>query len=166
VKPCDIRPIISQTGWDAYAELKRIDCHEYALHSGSSTNTGDLADGFVTASRLKSPPVKFLLAYAEDQAVGHCNAWQGINGIGQVEDLFVRPEYRHRGIGTALVVSCVALARQNGATSVVIVVDPENSAKYIYAALGFEPLAVCRQYGRELTRAATAQPQRTDAESR
>ena len=66
---------------------------------------------------------KRALVYADGQPVGHCNAWEGIDGIGQVEDLFVHPKDRRRGIATALLSACVSLARQRGAGPVVIVVD-------------------------------------------
>jgi len=103
------------------------------------------------ANYLKCPPVQYLLAYADGQPVGHCNSWEGIDGIGQVEDLFVHPAYRRRGIATALLRACVSLARQRGAGAVVIVMDPSNTARELYAGLGWEPIAVCRQYSEKIS---------------
>jgi ribosomal protein S18 acetylase RimI-like enzyme len=66
-----------------------------------------------------------------------------------VEDVFVDAAYRHRGIATAMIRHCVEIARERGAGPMIIVVDPRNAAKHLYAALGWRPLALCRQYGKK-----------------
>ena len=35
-------------------------------------------------------------------AAGFLSSWPGTNGVGMVEDLYVHPLYRHRGLATAL----------------------------------------------------------------
>ena len=144
---CDIRPIEDENAWRAYADLKRLDCGE-SLPSGEHTDDTALAHAFTHSNRLKCPPVQFALAYQDGRAVGHCSAWEGTEGVGQVEDLFVDPSYRHRGIATALIHYGVKTARARGAGAVVIVVDPKNTAKTMYTALGWRPVAVCREYGK------------------
>ena len=89
-----------------------------------------------------------MLAYQDGQAVGYFSAWEGLDGVGQVEDLFVLSSYRHRGIATALIHSCVGAARARGAGPVVIVTEVTNTSKTMYAALGWQPVAICRQYGK------------------
>jgi ribosomal-protein-alanine N-acetyltransferase len=100
------------------------------------------------SNRLKCPPVQYLLAYDDGLAVGHCNFWEGLHGIGQVEDLFVHPSHRHQGIATALLSECVAGARARGSGPIVIVADPNDTPKAMYATFGWQPLAVCHQYGK------------------
>jgi predicted GNAT family acetyltransferase len=69
-----------------------------------------------------------------------------VNGIGQVEDLFTHPDFRHRGIATALIAHCVADARARGAGPVLITADPLDTPKQMYAAMGFRPFSVTRNY--------------------
>ena len=139
-----ILPIENEDGWTAYKELKRVDWRAHAAEKNLDPDTA-IADRLTESSRLKSPFVTYVLAYEDGRPVGHCSAWGGMDGVGQVEELFVLPEYRHRGIGTALLHHCVGRARSQGAASTVIVVDSTNTAKEMYAALGWRPLALCRQ---------------------
>jgi predicted GNAT family acetyltransferase len=70
----------------------------------------------------------------------------GADGVGQVEDLYVEPEVRHRGLATALIHRAVADCRARGAGPVLIVADASDTPKAMYAAMGFRPLAVERKY--------------------
>jgi len=143
-----IVPIEDEAGWTAFAELKRLDWREHATEKNLDPDTA-IAGRLVSASRLKCPPAQYILAYEDGRAVGHCSAWEGLDGVGQVEDLFVHPEHLHRGIGTAMLHHCVEAARARGAGSIVIVVDVTNTAKDMYAALGWRPMALCRQYSKK-----------------
>ena len=151
----DIRPISDETAWRAYAELKAMDWREQAPRRNHDPEDMTTVRGLVLANRLKCPPVEYVLAYEDGLAIGHCNAWEGPDGVGQVEDLFVHPAYRQRGIATALIHECVTMARRAGAGPVVIVADPTDTPKRAYAALGWQPLAICRQYGKKVTSQAT-----------
>ena len=102
------------------------------------------------ANRAKSPPVRFWLAHDDGAPRGYFFSWGGIDGVGQVEDLFVQREYRHRGLATALIHRAVADARDQGAGPVVIVADPTDTPKHMYAAMGFAPVATIRNYRKEL----------------
>ena len=77
-------------------------------------------------------------------------SWEGIDGVGQVEDLFTHPDHRHRGLATALLHHGIADCRAHGAGPVVIVADPTDTPKQIYAALGFRPVAIKRSYRKSL----------------
>ena len=149
-----IRTIEDETGWEAYRALKRMDWLEYAARTGENAGGESIGDGLAAANRLKCPPVQYVLAYQAGRVVGHCSTWEGPNGVGQVEDLFVHPASRHRGIATALLRSCVEMARARGAGPVVIVADPTDTPKEMYAALGWRPLVTCRQYGKKNVRSA------------
>ncbi len=147
----DIRPIQDETAWRAYAELKCMDWREQATRRNHDPEDKTTALGLASSNRLKCPPVRYVLAYEDGMAIGHCNAWEGPDGVGQVEDLFVHPSYRRSGIATALIHECVTLARRRGAGPVVIVADPADTPKQAYAALGWQPIAICRQYGKKVT---------------
>jgi len=140
----DLRPIDDDAGWLALGELKRT---EWSERMDLGPARWDVADELAGTARLKCPPVRYVMAYVEGRPVGFFNSWAGADGIGQVEDLFVLPQYRHRGIATALIHRCVADARNGGADLVVICSNPAETPKAMYAAMGWRPLAVCRQYG-------------------
>ncbi len=142
----DIRPIADDSGWRAFEEMKAQDWREQAPRQRENPDDLSVAVGLARASRLKCPPAEYVLAYDHGVPIGHCSAWGGIDGIGQVEDLYVDPAFRRRGVATALLHDCVARARTHGAESVIIVADPTDTPKSAYAALGWQPITVCRQY--------------------
>ena len=74
------------------------------------------------------------------------SAWDGVDGAGQVEDVFVEPEYRHRGLATALIHRGVADCRERGSSAVVIVADAGDTPQTMYAAMGFRHVATKRRY--------------------
>jgi GNAT superfamily N-acetyltransferase len=144
-KPCEIRPVDNDAAYAAFFSLNQSDWAELVARTGISADESighNLARVLVT----KSPPVRFWLAYADGEARGYFNSWEGFEGVGQVEKLFVQPEYRHRGIATALIHHCVADARAHGAGPVVIVADASDTPKQMYAAMGFRPVAIKREY--------------------
>lgn len=146
-KPCDIRPIDTEAAWGAYVGLKRADWREHAARADEDPEAIAISDGLAATNRMKCPPVRHFMAYVDDRPVGFFNAWEGEGGgIGQVEDLFVLPEHRHRGIATALIHHCVADARAHGAGPIVICADPTDTPKHMYAALGWRPVALTRQF--------------------
>jgi ribosomal protein S18 acetylase RimI-like enzyme len=139
-KTYDIRPLAGADAWVAFERLHRLDWLESAARLGLS---GDLAvaEQGALVHRAQSPPARWWLAYDAGEPRGYFSSWQGIGGVGQVEDLFVHPDHRRRGIATALVHHAVADARAHGAGPVVLVVDPDDTPRHMYAAMGFRVLA-------------------------
>lgn len=146
----DIRPIETDAEWGAYGELQEMDFRETTARQGREFNA-DVPARFLIVKRAKLPEVRYWLAYADDVPGAYFASWPGRNGVGIVEDLFTHPEYRHRGVATALIAHCVADARARGAGPVVIGADPTDTPKLMYAAMGFRPLFVARSYIRHLS---------------
>ena len=144
-KPYDIRPVTDNTGWDAYAALHQIDWREYAATVGEPFDH-ITSDQMVKGIGAKSPPMEHWMAYVEGQPRGYCSSWVGTGGIGMVEDLFIHPEFRHRGIATTLLHHCVSKCREQGAKRVIIIADTSDTPKHMYAGMGFRPVAVIRSY--------------------
>jgi GNAT superfamily N-acetyltransferase len=65
--------------------------------------------------------------------------------VGKVEDLFTRPDFRHRRIATALIVHCVGDARERGAGPVLIGAALNDTPMHMYEAMGFRPFCVAHQ---------------------
>ena len=144
-KPFDIRPIEDEAGWEAWTTLHALD---WAGDNPAEALETERAAANAVTLRGKAPPARFWLARVDGAPRGYVWSWvQG--GIGQVETLFVHPEYRRRGIATALLARGVADCRERGAGPVILAADAGDTPKAMYAALGWRPLAVKRSYVRE-----------------
>ena len=150
-KPHDIRPVQSEAAWRDYAELHEVDWRERAETVPGGIDAA-VVEQMMRCRRAKSPPVRYWIAYVDGEAGAYLASWEGLDGVGQVEDLFTHPEFRHRGLATALLHHCVADCRAHGAGPVVIAADITDTPKRMYAALGFRPVATSRTYRRELRR--------------
>ena len=71
-----------------------------------------------------------------------------IDGLAQVEDVFVVPEARGRGVGGALVARAIAEARAAAPQTTFIVADADDRPRALYARLGFQPQTTFRSFWR------------------
>jgi len=133
-----------ERSWAEADRLKRLDWAEARAKVGLAPLPG-VGDRLALVARLKTPPDRKWLAYVDGAARGMASVWD-VDGMGQVEDVFVEPAYRHRGIATALIYHCVADCRARGAGAVVIVADAADTPQTMYAAMGFRPVATKRRY--------------------
>jgi predicted GNAT family acetyltransferase len=76
------------------------------------------------------------------------SVWEGLQGVGQVEDVFVEPAYRSRGLATALMHRCVADGRARGSGALMLVADAADTPQAMYAAMGFRHTGTKRRYVR------------------
>ena len=144
-KPHDIRPVENDEAWDDYNRLNEVSWREDQERTGRG-EPAEVGRAMVRSRQVKSPPARYWLAYVDGEPHAYFGSWEGIQGVGQVEDLFTHPEFRHRGLATALIHNCVADCRSHGAGPVVIVCDPDDTPKEMYAAMGFRPIAIKREY--------------------
>ncbi len=152
-KPHEIREVTDDADWEAYTALHDVDWREYRerMPGGPGGFDEETARQMMLSRRAKSPPVRHWLAYLDGEPRAYCSSWSGMDGVGQVEDLFTHPDFRHRGFASALIHHSVAEARRDGASPVVIVADPADTPKQMYATLGFRPVAVKRDYLKRLS---------------
>ena len=145
----EIRPVETEDDWREYAALKKLDWleHERRIKKAPEPAVGE---ALYAVARLKQPPVQYWFACLKGCPLAYFNSWAGIDDIGQVEDLFTHPKFRHRGLATALIHHCVLECRRNGACPVVIVADPADTPKQMYAAMGFRTVAVYSHYLKRL----------------
>lgn len=64
------------------------------------------------------------------------------DGDAELDALFVEPDVWGRGYGRALIESCAAMARQQGAASIHVIGNPH--AERFYRACGFTPVSTVR----------------------
>ncbi len=145
VKDHDIRLVESEDSWQAYRSLHMADWISYREAAGEA-DPGAGGEAMFRSRRAKSSPMRYWLAHVDGTPSAYFASWEGLDGVGQVEDLYTQPEFRHRGLATALIHHCVADCRSHGAGPVVIVCDPGDTPKRMYAAMGFRPVAMKRSY--------------------
>jgi GNAT superfamily N-acetyltransferase len=137
-----IREIASEADWGVLAGLLRRDHEEEARKERRPPWAQAVTDQMLATKRAKAPPFRWWIARLEDRDAGFFSSWPGIDGVGMVEDLFVQPELRRRGIARALIHHAVADARARGADRVLIGADPNDWPKRLYADLGFAPTCI------------------------
>lgn len=141
----ELRLAADEKGWAEADRLKKLDWAETRAKLGRDPFP-EVGERLALLARLKTPPDRKWLAYVDGEARGMASAWDGVDGTGQVEDVFVEPEYRHRGLATALIHWCVADCRARGSNAVVIVADAADTPQAMYAAMGFRHVATKRRY--------------------
>jgi ribosomal protein S18 acetylase RimI-like enzyme len=148
----EIALVESEADWDAVTRLTRLDHEETAKKLARPVYPNEVTLQMVATKRAKSPGLRHWLARLQNVTCAFFSSWPGSNGIGKVEDLFTHPEYRGRGIATALIDCAVADARARGAGPVVIAARPDDTPKLMYATMGFRPFCVTRSYVRTTER--------------
>jgi GNAT superfamily N-acetyltransferase len=137
-RPAEIEIVTleGEAGWAALRDLIRHD-EEY---EGQGEQIFRLV-------RRRGDAFTWFLAIADGKVVGHFSE-RTRDGIGYLEDLVVLPEYRLRGIATALVHRAAASARSKGAELVFLPADANDTPKEMYRRMGFEPVYAFRNYHR------------------
>ena len=92
------------------------------------------------------PERRFVLE-RDGQPVG-MSCLRRLDGVAQVEDVFVLPHARGDGAGTALVAHAITQARATDPELTFIVADADDRPRELYARLGFEPQTVFRSFWR------------------
>jgi len=107
---------------------------------------GDVAlvDRHLPLSRLDQQVEQgstYLVAWEDGRPVGHAHiAWHGTHlGVPEVQDVFVRPEERRRGIAGQLTEAAEAAARARGfeAISLSVSESGNEAARRLYEQLGY-----------------------------
>jgi GNAT superfamily N-acetyltransferase len=143
----DLRLATDDRDWAAADRLKRLDWAEARAKLGRDPLPA-VGESLARLARLKTPPDRKWLARMDGEARGMASVWDGLDGVGYVEDVFVEPAYRHRGLATALLHRCAADARARGIGALTLVADAADTPQAMYAAMGFRHVATKRRYVR------------------
>jgi len=141
-----IRAAVSEADFRSLEELQWLDHQEEFRLGFHPPWERSVTARLAAAKRQKAPHVRYFIASVGDVDCGFFSAWGGIDGVGQVEDLFMHPDFRGQGIAMALIAHCVDDARAHGADVVLVGARANDTPKQMYAALGFRPLCVQRSY--------------------
>jgi GNAT superfamily N-acetyltransferase len=140
----DIRLAHTGDDWAAVASMYRADHVEEALRDERLPYPQAVTGAVVDVKRAKSPAVRVWVARDQGVDCGFFSSWPGVDGVGMVEDLFVRSEHRGRGIGRALIHRAVADVHRRGAGPVLIGALVDDTPKELYRRMGFTPLLMRR----------------------
>jgi len=108
-----------------------------------------LVDSRLPLNRLDQHVVEgstYLIAWNGEEPVGHAHlAWRGTHlRLPEIQDMFVLPELRERGIGTTLVHAAEQAARDRGWERISLSVsrDGNPTARRLYERLGYTDAGV------------------------
>jgi GNAT superfamily N-acetyltransferase len=92
--------------------------------------------------KFMPPQGRILLAYADDGHLAGCACLRRISqDLGEIKRMFVRSQYRRKGIGRALVEAIIAEARSNGCTRLRLDSAPFLPESHsLYRSIGFKPI--------------------------
>jgi GNAT superfamily N-acetyltransferase len=108
------------------------------------------------ARLLREGRSRFFLARHADRIAGFMHLTPALSTLAMtdtwfLEDIFVEPELRRHGVGSALLEAAEAFARSNGATRISLTTAHTNvTAQQVYLSNGYEHDEVFRTYTLEL----------------
>lgn len=137
---------VDDADWQAVLDLFRIDHLEEDERMQRTPRSVDETRSAVLLRRSLGPSVDYFLAGAYGRAIGCIAVGVGDDGIALIEDVFVHPDERGRGVATEMLRFAVQHARSRGAGPVIIGADADDTPKRLYARLGFRPTSVVRSY--------------------
>jgi len=152
---------------DAPLVLRLI--RELAEYERLSHEVAATEEGIREALFGPRPAAEAVIAYAGEEAAGfalffhHFSTFTGRPGL-YLEDVYVRPEWRGRGLGRRLLAHVARVARDRGCPRLEwAVLDWNRSAIAFYDGLGAKPMSdwiVYRLAGEALERLASEEPGR------
>ncbi|MBV9197619.1 MAG: GNAT family N-acetyltransferase [Solirubrobacterales bacterium] len=147
--------LVEDVDYDAVHELRVIWNHEDEL--GEQADSAFYRYAREVALALGARVVAVLeegrpIAFAQIQSHG---------GGAEISDVFVHPEHRGRGLGTA--VTRAAIRAAGGSGDLWITADDEDRPKHLYARLGFRPAWTSMEFTRLPRADPGAQPRSTSA---
>jgi GNAT superfamily N-acetyltransferase len=138
----------SDDDWSDIGALFRIDHLEEDARAGRPARPLAVTTAAVRLRRSLTPAATYFMAEEGGEICGFIAAWVSEEGVGIIEDVFVRPDARGAGLATQMLRFAVAYARSRGAGPVLIGADVDDTPKNLYARFGFRPVAVVRSYVR------------------
>ena len=94
--------------------------------------------------RIANQDSKIYIAYIEDKAVGFTQLYPLFSSVSMermelLNDLFIHPDYRNKGIGEALISKAKTYCKETNSKGLAIQTAKDNPAQRLYQRLGFNP---------------------------
>ena len=95
---------------------------------------------------LSNPLAKYIVAIADNRIIGFAGVWVIVDE-GHITNIAVHPDYRKKGVGSALVDSLIKNSKDWGCTALTLEVRASNiPAQNLYKKFGFENEGVRKNY--------------------
>lgn len=142
-----LHQVETSADWDAMTPLIRAD-HAEGKRTGPIS--GAVGDALIAMMRLESPRNSYSLLMLEGEPVGYGMAVACPGGLGVLEHLFCRPDRRGRGVMSAYIIEASARLRNTGCDAIFLDALSGETAKHLYAGLGFVPVATTCRWTRQI----------------
>ena len=139
----DLRPVETDADWKALLDLV-LENHAEGRATASLELPPDFSARMVASYRAKQAHYRFCLAIVEGAPAAYGAYVLAPNGAGMIEDLFTRPAFRGRGLATGMIANYAQRLRAAGSRVIFLGALVEETAKHLYAGLGFRPLLLSR----------------------
>lgn len=130
-----------------WTELRRL--HDLDLSEGARTgaaHSAAVAEGLYQGMRKKADAGRIFLARLDGRACAYAMALPAPGGFGLIDDVFTDPEFRRRGVASALIAHGVAYLRDAGRKITFLTALASDRPKMLYARLGFRPDMLARRW--------------------
>lgn len=141
----ELRTPTSVQGWDAVRTVLR----EYAEQLGVDLSFQDFETEFLRLPGPCEAPRGALLTMHVDGHVAGCRALRPLDttdyaNAGDMKRLFIRPQYRGRGLGRLLAEAIMDTAQQGGYACLLLdTLNDMETARALYQDLGFVEIPPC-----------------------
>ncbi|WP_420111511.1 GNAT family N-acetyltransferase [Pseudactinotalea sp.] len=130
--------------WQVRAGMLRADHLEEDARHGVPARPTPATEAIVEHRRAIAEFAPYLCAMHDGEVAGFLCTWLSPARVGVIEDVYVRPPHRGRGIATALLHAAVAELRASGAGRIAIAAEIGDTPARLYSHLGFQPRRVVR----------------------
>ena len=141
------RSVVTDADWD---DLIALIVHDHAEGKRTGVVDDSVGAGLMRTMRQRSPD-DYRLIMLDEKAVGYGLAVCCPDGLGLIENLFTLPAMRGRGLMSAFIDDAVLRLRARGCDGVFLDALSHETAKMLYARLGFRGVGVARQWTRRVS---------------
>jgi len=146
--PIDLRPVVSDADWQALLQLVLAD-HAEGRRTGGMALPPEFTAEMVASYRAKSEAFHFHLAMRDGRPVAFGAYAIASNGVGMIDELFTLPSARREGVATGIIAEFTDRLRAQGCRIVFLGALTGETAKHLYAKLGFRPVGLARTWVKE-----------------
>ncbi len=111
---------------------------EWIWLNGADESNEKEAEFWRRVARLEAmhPPCKLLLALYDNLPAGACSLFS-FESWGRIDSVIVHPEFRRKGIGTALILEAINLSKLDGNSCTYLFTQMYSSGHSLYSSIGF-----------------------------
>jgi GNAT superfamily N-acetyltransferase len=145
----DLRPVLDEADWQALLQLVLAD-HAEGRRTGGLSLPPEFSAKMVANYRAKSAAFPFYLVVEDGAPIAYGSSAIAPNGVGMIEALFTLTSARRQGVATAMIAAFTDRLRERGCETVFLGALVGETAKRLYARLGFRPVGLARTWVKEL----------------